>query len=377
MDVIVFKVMTLKCENCGKNRKVVFRIIQSDVCEACDHIPLSGHLVRLLLQLIAVLLFLSGLGSFSRSPVAGTVICLAAIILFVLATHRFRSKARKLLEVARNVSARTSKWTLGFLWLVLLIVPVWLWMDASYQPAYTWARVDLGIPDEMGEGYLEVSSLGDLFRDAEEPSFYQRTHFLSVLGPRIGVMIFIMCGSVVSLLLAGTHIILRGASKTYLIGFTLVVCGLVAVVSQQDNLLWYAIRYRVSNDLPRFQRALEPLLQEWPTKSGTLPEIGKYFAHEERPGRLTPLGKTQYRTYERFGADIEQLPDGGVSFTLSPHYLYLLEYHPPGSTGPQEKISGDNWTSHLVRSDRIAEGWYLTQYDSVRNRKSDRDTMIK
>ncbi|WP_417392812.1 hypothetical protein [Gimesia sp.] len=367
----------MKCEKCGQNRKVILRFIQSDVCEACGHIPLSGRLMRVFLQVIAVLMFAGGLLSFSESLVAGTVISLMAIALLTVTLRHSRRGIRKLLEVTRKVTARTSKWALCFLFLVLLIVPAWIWMDASFQSAYTWARVDLGIPDEMGEGYLEVSSLGDLFRNAEEPSFYQRTHSLSVLGPRIGVMIFIMCGSVVSLLLAGTHIMLRDASKMYLVGFTLVVCGLVAVVSQQDNLLWHAVRYRVSNDLPRFQRALEPLLQEWPTKSGTLPEIGKYFAHEERPGRLTPLGKTQYRTYERFGADIEQLPDDGVSFTLSPHYLYLLEYHPPGSTGPQVKISGDNWISHLVRSDRIAESWYLTQYDSVRNTKSDRDTMIK
>lgn len=365
--------MTLKCEKCGANRKVVLRIIQSDVCESCGHIPLSGHLVRLLLQLIAVLLLLGGLVSFSESLLEGTVICLAAIALFVLATHNFRAKTRKLLEVARNVSARTSKWALCFLFLVLLIVPAWIWLDASFHSAYTWARVDLGIPDGMGEGYLELSSLSDLIiRVTDEPSFYQRTHSFSVLGPRIGAMIFIMCGSAVSLLLAGTHIILRGASKTYLMGFTLVVCGLVIVTYQQDTMLWYAARHRISNDLPRFQRALEPLLQEWPTKSGTLPEIGKFFAHEQRPGKLTPLGKMQYQTDERFGADVEKLPDGGVRFALGPHYLFYLEYHPPESSGPQEIIPDGGWTSHLIRSDRITMDWYLTQYDSVRIRKSDR-----
>ncbi|QDU51078.1 hypothetical protein Pan110_34400 [Gimesia panareensis] len=347
---------------------MVLRIIQSDVCEACGHIPLSGRLVRMALQLFALWLLLSGLERLRDSLLEGTSNCLAAIALFVWATHNFRVKAKKLLGVARNVAARTSSWSLGFLFLVLIIVPAWLWWDASFRSAYTWARVDLGIPDAMGEGYLDLSALSELMiQVTEEPSYYQRTHSFSVLGSRIAAMIFILCGSAVALLLAGTHIILRGASKTYLVGFALVVSGLVVFINQQDNLLWYAVRHRISNDLPRFQRALEPLLQEWPTRPGALPEIGRFFAHEERPGKLTPLGKTQYRTHETFGADVEKLPDGGVRFALEPHYLFLLEYHPPGSSGPQVEISGDNWTSHLVRSDRIAEGWYLTQYDAVRN----------
>lgn len=345
----------------------MFRIIQSDVCEECDHIPLSGRLVRLFLQVVAVWMFVGGWSRFRVYRLEGGLICLAGFVLFVWATHNFRAKVKRLLAVVRKVTDRTSKWSLGFLWLVLLIFPAWLWWDASFQSAYTWARVDLSIPDDMGEGYLKLSSLSDLMIPVtEEPSFYQRTHSFSVLGSRIAAMIFIMCGSAVALLLAGTHVILRGASKTYLVGFTLVVCGLVFITSQQDNLLWYAARHRISNDLPRFQRALEPLLQEWPARPGTLPEIGRYFAHEKRPGKLTPLGKTQYRTFEQFGADVEQLPDGGVSFALSPHYLYLLEYHPPGSSGPQVEISGDNWTSYLVRSDQLAENWYLTQYDAVR-----------
>ncbi|WP_145220812.1 hypothetical protein [Gimesia alba] len=346
---------------------MVLRIIQSDVCEVCGHIPLSGRLMRLLLQVIAVFMFVGWLMSFRESLLAGIFVCATAFALFAVSTNNFRIKVRKLLKVARNVSAKASMWSLCFLFLVLLIVPVWLWMDASFQSAYTWARIDLRIPDETGQVFLNLNAMGASFlEEVGKPTFYQRTHSLSVLGPRIGVMIFIMCGSAVSLLLAGTHIILKGASRMYLLGFTLVVCGFVAVIDQQDNLLWYAARQRISRDLPRFESVLEPLLQKWPTKSGTLPGIGKYFAHEQRPGKLTPLGKTQYKTHETFGADIVQLPDGGVSFALGPHYLFLLEYHPPES-GPLEKVPGKYWTSHLIRSERIAEGWYLTQYESVHN----------
>lgn len=347
---------------------MVLRIIQSDVCEACGHIPLSGRLMRLFLQVIAVLMFAGGLAVSSQSLLAGLCICASACALFFVATRNLRVNVRKLLGVARKVAARTSQWSLGFLFLVLIVVPAWIWWDACFQPAYTWARVDLSIPDEMGEVYLKLNSMGASFFEAVgEPTFYWRMHSFSVLGLRIGVLLCIMCGSAVALLLGGMHILLRGASQKYLVGFALVVSGLVVVTAQQENLLWCAVRQRITNDLPRFERALEPLLQEWPTRTGTLPEIGKFFAHEQRPGKLTPLGKMQYETREGFGADIEKLPDGGVRFGLSPHHLFQLEYHPPGSSGPQAKIPGDDWTSYLTRSDRIKEHWYLTQYETERN----------
>lgn len=346
---------------------MVLRIIQSDVCEACGHIPLSGRLMRLFLQVIAVLLFAGGLASFRHSPLAGIFICVIACALFVVATHQLSTKVKLWLEVTRKIFARTSRWALGFLFLVLIIVPAWLWWDASFQSAYTWARVDLMIPDETGAGLLELNSMGASYLEAAgKPTLYRKMHSLSVLGPRIGVMIFILCGSVIALLLAGTHIILRGASKKYLVGYLLVVCGLVAVVSQQNNLQWYAVRYRVSNDLPRFERVLEPLLQEWPTTSGTLPGIGKYFAHEKLPGQVIIRGETPYGFGETIGAPIIKLPDEGVSVPLSPHYLFQLEYHPPES-GPLAIVPSRFWTYHLTRSDRIAEGWYLTEYGAVRN----------
>ncbi|WP_417386180.1 hypothetical protein [Gimesia sp.] len=327
--------------------------------------------MRVFLQVVAVLMFAGGVLGFNSSPVAGTVICLMAIALLTVTLRHSRSGIRKLLEVTRKATARTSNWALCYLFLVLLAVPAWIWCDASFQSAYTWARVDLGIPDETGRDFLFLNFLGASYlEDAGKPTLYWEMHSLSVLGPRIGVMLLVLCGSVICILLAVIHILLNGASKKYIVLFTLCVSGIGTLVYQQDNLLWYAVRYRVSKNLPRFEKALKPLLEKWPTKSGTLPEIGKFFANEGLPGQVFLHDTTRYESEETMGSFISKLPDEGISFTLEPHYLFRLEYHPPES-GPLKKVRGRFWTEHLTRSDRIAEGWYLTQYSATRNEEED------
>ncbi|MFH1301719.1 MAG: hypothetical protein ABIK07_11715 [Planctomycetota bacterium] len=358
----------MKCEKCGTaNRKVVLHVIQSDICEACGHIPLSGRLLRLFLQVIAVLLFLGGLVSFDDSLVAGTLICLASFALFVVTLRHPRAIARKLLDVARSVSVKTSTGVLVFLSLVLIFIPAWIWIDASFQSALTWAQVDLGIPDETGRNFILLNSMGASYlEEAGKPTLYQKTHFMLELGPRIGVMILILCGSTIFIPLGLIHIVLNGASKKYIAVFTMVVCGIVALVYQRENLLWYSVQQRVSKKVPRFQTALEPLLQKWPSKPGTLPEAGNYFANEQLPGQLFLRNETTYGVDETFGTFITQLPDKGISFSLEPHYLFQLEFH-PSERGPLTKVPGKDWTQHLIRTTKVAESWYLTQYKSVRN----------
>ncbi|MCH9653773.1 MAG: hypothetical protein K0U86_12470 [Planctomycetes bacterium] len=394
--------MTLKCPQCGQTRKVFAFKIVSDVCEECGYLPLQTRITRWVLQALSLFLLLWGmtllwhavqlanqdflhlfhpsttygyenrttlLKSLILSAVVGVFICTMSLIMFDLAMHSLRAKVSKVHAVVKRVSSKMSMVSLSVLCVVVVIVPVWVWFDACFQPALSWARVDLGIPDEVGLSLIELNSMGAAFLlDAGKPTYFQKIHSMSALGPRIWTMIFILCVTSLSLLLGVMHVVFNGDSKKYILVFTVTVIGLAAIVHQRENFLWYSVRHRVANHLPLFQNLQQELKREWPTTSGTLPEVGKYFAHEQRPDELFLLDPTSYGVAESLGGSVIKLPDGGFSFTLGPHYLFLLEYHPQKRV-PLAKVQSEFWTSHLVRSSEIEEGWFLTQYTTVRKEK--------
>lgn len=357
--------------------------------------------MRLLLQIVSLFLLLCGMGliwhaielanqeyfhffhsaktymfqdqkellkSLILSAVAGVFIFTVSLIMFQLAMHHLRAKAKTLFDIGKYVSAKTSTISLSFLCIVLIIVPAWIWIDACFQPALTWARVDLGIPDEIGQGYIKLNSMSELFIEHGRTSFFEKSHSLSALGPRIGVMIFLLCGTALSILLSLMHSVLNSARKRYLLILTVTLLGIGALIHQQENLLWFSAQRRVANHLLPFQKVVKSVNREWPTTSGTLPEVGKYFAHEKMPGKLYFRNPASYDIAESLGGTVRQLPNGGVSFTLKPHFLFQLEYHPPGSV-PLKILHEKSESAQLTRSAEIEEGWFLTQYMSVGKEK--------
>lgn len=299
------------------------------------------------------------------SAVMGLIICSVSLILFDLAIHNLRTKVSWVLAVMRCVSAKAAPFALAFLCLTLIVLPTWILLDACFQPAMTWARVDLGIPDEIGQGYITLNSISETFIDSGRSTFFERSHAMSALGPRIGAMIFLLCGTVVSILLSLMHSVLNGASKKYVCVLTVALLGIAVLIQQQDHLLWFGIQQRVAKNLAPFQRVVQGLNREWPTKSGRLLGVGKYFAHEQRPGELYFRNSSSYGVAESLGGTVRKLPDEGVSFTLKPHYLFQLEYHPP-KRAPLKTLHDKSGSAQLVRSTEIEEGWYLTKYEPVR-----------
>lgn len=304
--------------------------------------------------------------AWNDSVLGGVLICLVWLPLFVLSIHKLRAKASKALALAKKISAKTSTISVSFLCVVLIVMSVWIWFDACFQPALSWARVDLGIPDDVGLDLIKLNSMGAaILLDSGKPTFFQSMHSISALGPRIGVMIFLLCGTAVSILLGVIHIMLNSVSKKYIFVFTMALLGISALVHQRENVLWLAVQQRVAKRLSSFRKALVPLNRKWPTTSGTHPEIGDYTANERFPGQLFFSNSTSYGVNETFGNFVTQLPEKGVSFSLEPHYLFQLEYHPPEHV-PLAEVHSEFWTQHLVRSAEIDEGWYLTEYKPVR-----------
>lgn len=390
--------MTPKCPKCGHTPRVVSFVITSDACQKCGYLPLQARITRLILQVVALFLLLCGMALLWRSvklmnqeyfhffhpsttylfenraelltsmilsALMGIIICAVSLFLFDLTIQNLHTKAKKVFEFLRRVSAKASPFALIFLCMVLFVMPAWIFFDACFQPALTWARVDLGIPDEMGLGYLKLNSISELSIAYGKSTFFERAHAISALGPRIGVMVFLLCGIPLAFLLSLMHIVLNGASKKYILVLTLVMCGITALYYQQENLMWFSVQRRLATNLVPFQMVQKSLSESWPTTSGMLPEVGKYFAHEQRPGEIYLRDSVSYGIAESMGSNVRKLPDGGIAFSMGPHYLFLLEYHPPDCI-PLNKLQSKDFSEFLVRSAEVDEGWYLTQYESVR-----------
>lgn len=323
--------------------------------------------MRLVLRVVSLFFVICGIMvAWNDSVLGGVLICLVWLPLLLLSIHNSRAKANKALAVVKKVSAKTSTLSLSFLYVVLIVVPVWILLDACFQPALSWARVDLRIPDEAGLDLIKLNSMGAPFLlDAGKPTYIQSIHSVSALGPRIGATIFILCVTAASILLSVMYIVLNAASKKYILVLTVALLCISALVHQRENVLWFAVQQRVAKKLPSFRKALTPLIRKWPTTSGRLPEIGEYSAYERFPDQLYFHNSTSYGVDETFGAFVTQLPDKGVCFSLEPHYLFQLEYHPPKHV-PLAKLQSEFWTQHLIRFTEIEEGWYLTEYKSVR-----------
>lgn len=245
-----------------------------------------------------------------------------------------------------------SQCAIGGLLFLAVLIPVWVLSDACFHSALTWARVDLGYPDESG---LTLSSM---------PGVAEKYHSASALGPRIAVIILITATLPVLLIVGVARIVLLRHRKWPFALLTCAVIGLVVTCFMYNELLWIGVRNRVSRDLSHFQLVANEFQENWPTEPGQVPEIGKYVAHEQRPGSVLFRVSDNYSFTESFGTFVDRLPDGGIMFSLEPHYLFRVEFHPHGGR-PLPVFEAKYTVDTLVRSEVISDHWYLTEYSIV------------
>lgn len=151
----------------------------------------------------------------------------------------------------------------------------------------------------------------------------------------------------------------------------LLMAGWMGLVTSYERLDWWALQHRAPWSLPRFKLAAEPLLREWPTQSGSLPEAGTFQANP-----LT-LALTDHRDYlplsETFGGVIAKAEGGGLRFTLRNRENCWIEWHPPGIVPVPDVVepvraSSLTTTYHRILIDEVVtldDGWYLVRYKSV------------
>ena len=393
--------MTKKCPKCGQELKVVAFRLALDTCAGCGYSPPRARMMRICLQLLSIPILLwgltvlritfqianqeflhlyepsvihgfdsedSALTTLLVQATTGILICLFAMGLFFVAVRDSARMARTSLTYLQRIVAGAAPMVVSFLCFSLVMFPIWMLFDASFQPAQTWARYDLFIPDETGRAIsdmAQLTQLAELISDREFPSLSEKVHAMTALGPRIIAMIVMLCGTALSFVLGTMHVILNRPEKRFVVTYLAIALGFTTTIHQYENILWVAVRHRVAPELPQFQEALVPLLQQWPTTSGSHPEIGEYFAHESNPDDIFLRNIFSYSTHESLGTFILKLPDGGVRFSLEPHYLFSLEYHPSNRV-PLSTLPSKYWTEQLVRVSEIQNGWYLTKYRSTR-----------
>jgi hypothetical protein len=263
--------------------------------------------------------------------------------------NAFKELITRLWRATFRFIQRANPWAIGGLCLIAVAIPLWVLLDACFDPAMNWALVDLGFPEATDSAAYWM------------PGVSEKYHQWSALGTRITALLFIAWALPVCVVISLGRIILIPRRKWHVTVFCFAAAVLIATFLMYDHLLWIGARRRVGGELPRFQVVAERLLEDWPSQRGQIPEIGEYFVHGERPGQLFFYNLDSFSLTESFGAFIDHLPDGGVMFSLEPHYRFLLEYHPNG--GRPARMRETKYTiDTLIRSDRLAEGWYLTEY---------------
>jgi hypothetical protein len=127
--------------------------------------------------------------------------------------------------------------------------------------------------------------------------------------------------------------------RTWMLAITLIAAWL-GLWSSYERLQWWGVQRRVRSVLPRFQAAAAPLIEEWPTEQGTLPEAGGFYAYPVRmPNTVLLYERRGYPATETFGHEVSRTEAGGLRFDLAGGlrfdldgaYDCKIEYHPSGA----------------------------------------------
>lgn len=280
----------------------------------------------------------------SQSEMAGlAAIFVVAAGTFAVATLNLADKVSKCASIARRIILVTYPYAISLIYLILIVIPVWILFDASFHPALICAQYDLGILDQVWRGGVD--------------GWY---NVWSALSTRITSLLTILYALPFLVVIAVARVILTRPRKRHIVVISFALAAFTTICHQYDHMVWHASKHRVTKILPQFQAAIEPLRKQWPTESGSLPEAGAFFAHEQFPDEIMLQQFRPYGLNETFGYVVSRLPDGGVQFSLEPHYLFYVEWHPPSRRPTAEPDS-----ETTVEKAELATEWYLTQYPLI------------
>ena len=290
----------------------------------------------------------------SGDPISAGVGLIIAGLVGLIADYRID----RLEEVAgRKVGIVPSFRTAYILSLaVLLIFVLWVLLDASFPIMLDLILVDLGL--------AESTFTTPLF-----------TYNWNMLGPRLaafGMLAGFALASVAVVVVR--HFVGRGTGRTILgiMLMTALVAGWFSLFVSYDRLAWWGMRFRVTREVPRFKEVATQLQYRWPTKNGSLPQMGDYVM-TTRNGSDKMLFTTPpavlYPFHETFGNVIWPCEDGGLRFALHSRGDCFVEYH-PNDTAPETlspPVPSDLSRREPLRAVRLEHSWYLTQYSLPAN----------
>jgi len=242
-----------------------------------------------------------------------------------------------------------------FAWLLsagsLLVAAGWMATDAQFSPTLMWTRIDLGVPDKIGQLYQDhvLAIVGEEF------------HELVALRPRIVAMKGLLAASGVSLAVLLLRLLTTKPTRRVIVSTVVLLTGVGVLAAAADEILWWGVQDRVATQVHRFRAAAQPLQDDWPTQSGELPEAGPYYAHARRPNWLYLQETANSTTVESFGSIVECSPAGVIFFPLEPHHEYYVEYHPNESL-PASHDDGLKVHHELDRSVQLEGRWHLAKY---------------
>jgi|GEM_PF-2891522 len=138
----------------------------------------------------------------------------------------------------------------------------------------------------------------------------------------------------------------------------------VAVRGQIDEA---RVLSQVRRVLPQFIAVKDAFSREWPTKSGEVRGIIRYYASNlsEYKGVVMVKMPVTYPRYETFGPLIFRDEDGVIRFDLAPSYSRSLEYHPRGTTPRQYISEFGNMSPPVSSVQRVGDKWFLVNYSAT------------
>jgi hypothetical protein len=181
----------------------------------------------------------------------------------------------------------------------------------------------------------------------------------------LGVRIFGLAAIVAaSIILVGLFVGPRWhRSLRVWLGYLTVVAVWLALITARHDLAWRGQELRVDRLIAEFEPVALSLRRDWPIADDSTDELGPFSAYPNgRPRVLMPLLKPSARGNHAPFSVVEQSPEGALRFELVGHDEGAwLEWH-PGNSRPASFIGGLETEYDLLRSSRLADGWYLTRY---------------
>jgi hypothetical protein len=246
---------------------------------------------------------------------------------------------------------------------VVFLFLIWMLVDSEFPSTLHFSLVDLGVRGAGMDPVVVEAGIWDLM--------WRRAHRWNALGGRIFVFLSLGVVGCLSFATVAIRIFIGDSNGRTVLSWmltVLLVCSWLGLYASYDRILWLGLRIRIERELPRFEKAAKPLIEEWPTENGALPEVGNYYAYPNREPEILLFPESGgYSMRESFGHMVSRTERGGLRFDLYGFPLRRVEYHPTGiqpssHKGPSGELYGDSYY-RLVRATRLGHEWFVTQYE--------------